>query len=65
MTDIYEGAPWTEMDIEDLKAEIESGRTIGEAAQFLCRSRDEVVLKCAELGLKLTRGRSQTSDRDP
>jgi hypothetical protein len=26
--DIYDGAPWTEMDIEDLKAEIEHGRSI-------------------------------------
>jgi hypothetical protein len=34
------GAEWTEMDIEDLKAEIESGRSIEEAAQFA-----EIVLK--------------------
>jgi hypothetical protein len=26
------------MDIEDLKAEIEAGRSIKEAAQFLCRA---------------------------
>jgi hypothetical protein len=25
-SDIYDGAPWTEMDIEDLKAAIEHGR---------------------------------------
>src|SRR5258708_15495675 len=36
--DIYDGAAWTEMDIEDLKAEIEHGRTIEEAAEFLCRA---------------------------
>jgi ATP-dependent DNA ligase len=48
------GNDWTEMDIEDLNAEIESGRSIEEAAQFLCRadSVDEVARKCEELGLK-------------
>jgi hypothetical protein len=51
---IYDRTPWTEMDIDDLKAEIESGRSIEEAAQFLCRadSVDDVARKCAELGLK-------------
>jgi hypothetical protein len=54
MMDIYDRAPWTEMDIDDLKAAIESGRSIEEAAQFLCRadSVDDVARKCAELGLK-------------
>jgi hypothetical protein len=36
--DIYDGAPWTEMDIDDLKAAIEAGRSIEEAAEFLCRA---------------------------
>ena len=36
--DIYDGADWTDMDIEDLKAAIESGHPIEEAAQFLCRA---------------------------
>jgi hypothetical protein len=27
-SDIYDGAPWTEMDIDDLKAAIEHGRSI-------------------------------------
>jgi hypothetical protein len=51
--DIYDGAPWTEMDIDDLKAAIESGRSIEEAARFLCRadSVDDVARKCEELGL--------------
>jgi hypothetical protein len=42
------------MDIEDLKAAIESGRSIEEAAEFLCRadSVDDVAHKCEELGLK-------------
>ena len=56
MTDIYDGTDWTEMDLEDLKAEIEHGRSIEEAAEFLCRSGsvDEVARKCVELSLKPT-----------
>lgn len=52
--DIYDGAEWTEMDICDLRAEIEAGRSIEEAAEFLCRadSVDDVVRKCADLGLR-------------
>jgi hypothetical protein len=52
--DIYDGADWTEMDIDDLKAAIESGRSMEEAAEFLCRadSVDDVARKCEELGLK-------------
>jgi hypothetical protein len=52
--DIYDGADWTEMDIDDLKSAIESGSSIEEAAQFLCRadSVDDVARKCEELGLK-------------
>ena len=52
--DIYDGADWTEMDIDDLKAAIESGRSIEEAAEFLCRadSVNDVARKCEELGLK-------------
>jgi hypothetical protein len=52
--DIYDGAEWTEMDICDLRAEIEAGRSIEEAAEFLCRadSVDDVARKCAELGLR-------------
>jgi hypothetical protein len=52
--DIYDGADWTDMDIEDLKAAIEGGASIEDAAEFLCRSDsvDDVARKCAELGLK-------------
>jgi hypothetical protein len=52
--DIYDGADWTEMDIDDLKAAIEHGRSIEEAARFLCRADriDDVAHKCEELGLK-------------
>jgi hypothetical protein len=52
--DIYDGAEWTEMDIDDLRAAIEGGGSIEDAAEFLCRadSVDDVARKCAELGLK-------------
>ena len=52
--DIYDGAEWTEMDIVDLRAAIEHGRSIEEAAEFLWRadSVDDVARKCEELGLK-------------
>ena len=52
--DIYDGAEWTEMDIDDLTAAIESGSSVEEAAEFLCRasSIDDVARKCDELGLK-------------
>jgi hypothetical protein len=46
--DIYDRAEWAEMDIEDLKAAIEHGRSIEEAAEFLCRVDrvDDVARKC-------------------
>lgn len=52
--DIYDGAEWSEMDLEDLRAAIEHGRSIEEAAAFLCRagSVDDVARQCAALGLK-------------
>ncbi len=52
--DIYDGADWTEMDIDDLKSAIEGGASIEDAAEFLCRSGsvDDVARKCEELGLK-------------
>jgi hypothetical protein len=51
--DIYDGADWTEMDIEDLRAAIEYGASIQEAADLLCRADgvEEDARKCAELGL--------------
>jgi hypothetical protein len=52
--DIYDGADWTEMDIEDLRASIEGGASIEDAVEFLCRSGtvDDVARKACELGLK-------------
>ena len=48
--DIYDGEPWTEMDVEDLTAALKSGDTIEDAAQHLCRSGtiDDVRRKAEE-----------------
>jgi len=53
MTDIYDGNPWTGMDVRDLAAALASGSTIEDAAPHLCRSGtiDEVRRKAEELGL--------------
>jgi hypothetical protein len=50
--DIYDGADWTEMDIEDLKAAIEHCRSIEEIAEFLCRtdSVDDAARKMQRVG---------------
>ncbi len=59
--DINDGAEWTAGDLEDLKGAIEHGRSIEDAAEFLCRSGsvDEVAKKAAELGLKPARPRAR------
>ncbi len=46
---LYSGQPWSELDIEDLKASIERGDSIEEIADFLCRDVEEVSAKLAEL----------------
>jgi hypothetical protein len=63
MTDIHDGAPWTEMDIEDLKTAVDHGCSIQDAAEFLCRSGtvDEVKQKCDELGLNARLRRERES----
>jgi hypothetical protein len=43
--------PWSEMDIADLTHWLAYGDTIAEAADFLCRDKDEVREKMKELGL--------------
>jgi hypothetical protein len=52
--DIYDGKPWTEQDVIDLRASLTHGSTIEMAAGELCRagSVDDVRRKAAELGLK-------------
>ena len=51
---IYDGEPWTDMDIDDLIAALRHGDTIEDTARFLCRSGtvDDVRRKAEELGLK-------------
>jgi len=51
--DIYDGSPWTEMDIRHLAVALAFGSTIEEAAKHLCRSGtiDDVRRKAEELGL--------------
>jgi hypothetical protein len=51
MSDINDGAEWTEMEIDDLKAAVAYSRSIEEIAELLGRSADDVARKCAELGL--------------
>jgi hypothetical protein len=54
-TDLFDGTPWTDGDIKDLKNEIEHGRSLETIAEFLCRSGsvNEVQRKAVELGLEL------------
>jgi hypothetical protein len=56
--DIYDNAPWSEMDIEDLKNHVAHRATIEETAEFLCRARTwkDVAAKAKELGLKWQMG---------
>ena len=53
MKDVYDGEPWTEMDLRDLEAAFRCGSTIEDAATHLCRSGtvDDVRRKAEELGL--------------
>ena len=52
---IYDSEPWTDMDVEYLKAALRHGDTIEDAAQHLCRSGtvEDVRRKAEELGLSL------------
>lgn len=54
-TDLYDGAPWSDIDVDDLRAEIGRGRSIEKVAEFLCRSGSarDVRRKAAELGLRV------------
>ena len=52
-TDLYDGTPWSNIDLRDLKAALTLGSTIEEAAALLCRSGsiDDVRHKADQLGL--------------
>jgi hypothetical protein len=52
---INDGKPWSEKDVFDLRSAIWLGETIEQAADFLCRSDEEVAAKAKELGLSTTR----------
>ena len=47
--DANSGEPWTEMDIQDLRASLDFGNT--DAASMLHRDEEEVRRKAKELGL--------------
>jgi hypothetical protein len=49
--DATSGEPWTEMDIQDLRASLDFGNTYADAASMLHRDEDEVRWKAKELGL--------------
>ena len=49
--DANSGKPWSEMDIQDLRACLDFGNTCADAAIMLCRDKDEVCQKAEELGL--------------
>jgi hypothetical protein len=49
--DANSGEPWTEMDIQDLRASLDFGNTYADAASMLRRDEDEVRRKAKELGL--------------
>jgi hypothetical protein len=49
--DIYDGEPWSEMDIEDLKGAVAYGSSLQEVAEFLCRSGTPLDVAAKELGL--------------
>jgi hypothetical protein len=56
--DIYDSAPWSGTDIEDLKNRVAWGATFEETAEFLCRAGtwEDVAAKAKELGLKWQMG---------
>jgi hypothetical protein len=51
--DANDGKEWSDMDIEDLKLELENDGSIESAARFLCRQGtvEDVRRKAKELGL--------------
>jgi hypothetical protein len=59
--DANEDQPWSQMDIEDLKASHAYGDDIEQIASFLCRRIGEVREKAAELGLQFKRQVSASS----
>lgn len=50
MTDWNDDLPWDELALEDLRRSLEDGDSIEEAAEFICRSVDQVRMKAEEMG---------------
>jgi hypothetical protein len=48
--DANSGEPWSETDIQDLRASLDFGNPFADAASMLCRDEDEVRQKAKELG---------------
>ena len=38
--DANSGAPWSKMDVSDLRNEIAHGRTVAQTASYLCRDEE-------------------------
>jgi len=57
----YDGTPWTEQDIRDLKAALRDANSIEEVAEFLCRAGtvDDVRRKVEELFFEWRRYRAK------
>jgi hypothetical protein len=49
--DANSGEPWSELDIQDLRASLDFGNTYADAATMLCRDEHGVRRKAKELGL--------------
>ena len=50
--DANSGAPWSKLDVSDLRNEIAHGRTVAQTTSILCRGEAEVREKMKELGLE-------------
>lgn len=46
------GTSWSAVDDDDLRTAIAGGATVDDAADFLCRTPDEVAIRAAVLGLR-------------
>lgn len=50
VTDWNDDLPWDELALDDLRRSLEDGDSIEEAAEFICRSVDQVRKKAEEMG---------------
>jgi hypothetical protein len=51
---VNQGEPWSQVDLSDLRASLEFGDSVEQAAELLRRSVDEVAAKLRELDLSST-----------